>query len=236
MSALSPRHAPALARPRPAQAKAKAEQNGCIDAILPFGHRKVWWDKLILVAVLYTAITVPFIAGLLTRGDVPLVLLVVQYVIDAVFLIDMHAAKGDRTPEFEQISAKDLPETNLTVRAPWSGCRPITAHTAFVSSAGNLVTDLAEVRLRYLHTYFAVDLLSTIPWDLPFFLDLGTPVQLWRSALVVRTPRLTQPGPRPRLALTSPSPRSDLAPTSPSPRADLGPISACRSSISPRIS
>ena len=79
MSALSPCHAPALARPRPAQAKAKAEQNGCIDAILPFGHRKVWWDKLILVAVLYTAITVPFIAGLLTRGEVPFVLLVVQY-------------------------------------------------------------------------------------------------------------------------------------------------------------
>ena len=60
-----------------------------VHTILPYGHRKVWWDRLILACVFYTALSVPFIAGFLTRQNVPRGVLVVQYLIDAVFLLDL---------------------------------------------------------------------------------------------------------------------------------------------------
>ena len=48
--------------------------------ILPFDQRKVWWDRLILACVFYSAISVPFIAGFLTPRKVPGALRVAQYV------------------------------------------------------------------------------------------------------------------------------------------------------------
>ena len=60
-----------------------------VHTILPYGRRKVWWDRLILTCVFYSAISVPFIAGILTRQNVPMAVRVVQYLIDAVFLVDV---------------------------------------------------------------------------------------------------------------------------------------------------
>eukprot|EP00964_Phaeocystis_antarctica_P057880 scaffold34278_cov57-Phaeocystis_antarctica.AAC.1 len=128
-----------------------------VHTILPYGRRKVWWDRLILTCVFYSAISVPFIAGILTRQSVPRGVLVAQYLIDAVFLVDV----------------------------------PVNAHTAFVSAGGNLVTSLPEVRRRYLRSYLALDVLAALPWDL-LCLEPSVPVQLWRTAFMLRLLRLTK--------------------------------------------
>ena len=69
-----------------------------VHTILPYGRRKVWWDRLILACVFYTAISVPFIAGILTRQSVPQGVLIAQYLIDAVFLVDVPVSWVLATP------------------------------------------------------------------------------------------------------------------------------------------
>ena len=66
---------------------------GCIRAILPYGARKVMWDRLILLLSLYTAVAVPVIGGLLGRDEVPSAMLGVMWATDALFFfIDIPVA------------------------------------------------------------------------------------------------------------------------------------------------
>ncbi|XP_020618939.1 potassium voltage-gated channel subfamily H member 7-like isoform X4 [Orbicella faveolata] len=131
--------------------------------ILHYGLFKITWDWVILILVLYTAIEVPFVSAfVLARDDE-----------------GKHAAE-DASLDFFETLRRRYPEaypllyTDLIIDFLFMIDILMNFRTTYVKEGEVLITGPWKIAVHYLKTYFVVDFVAAIPWDLLASFNSGT--------------------------------------------------------------
>ncbi|XP_058969497.2 potassium voltage-gated channel subfamily H member 6 isoform X4 [Pocillopora verrucosa] len=130
--------------------------------ILHYGLFKITWDWLILILVLYTAIEVPFVSAFIIARDE----------------VENHAG-GSSLDFFEKLrlrypEAYPLLYTDLIIDFLFMIDIVMNFRTTYVKEGEVLITNPWKIAVHYFKTYFVVDFVAAIPWDLLASLNSGT--------------------------------------------------------------
>lgn len=134
---------------------------------------KATWDWVILGLTFYTAIMVPYNVAFKNKTSEDVFLLVVDSIVDVIFFIDigecvcwifccfcfMIFMRNSR-----KLSLSHDPflcEYLLCFSLP----SVLNFHTTFVGPGGEVVSDPKVIRMNYLQSWFVIDLLSCLPYD-----------------------------------------------------------------------
>jgi len=107
---------------------------------------KAIWDWIILCLTFYTAIMVPYNVALKNKTSEDVSLLVVDSIVDVIFFID-------------------IVSQNLKASFFLPFFKVLNFHTTYVGPGGEVVSDPKVIRLNYLKSWFIIDLLSCLPYD-----------------------------------------------------------------------
>lgn len=105
--------------------------------ILHCSTAKIVWDWLILIFILYTATSVPFIVCF--KFD-SLPMTIADSAVDVMFIVDI----------------------------------VLNFHTSYTGDDGSIVFDLKQIRRKYFRSWFFLDLVTSLPYDLfGLFISVG---------------------------------------------------------------
>ncbi|XP_078369950.1 voltage-gated inwardly rectifying potassium channel KCNH2-like isoform X2 [Oculina patagonica] len=131
--------------------------------ILHYGLFKITWDWMILILVLYTAIEVPFVSAfIIARDD------------------EGKNATEDGSLDFFETLRRRYPEaypllyTDLIIDFLFMIDILMNFRTTYVKEGEVLITNPWKIAVHYLKTYFVVDFVAAIPWDLLASFNSGT--------------------------------------------------------------
>ena len=100
-----------------------------------------------------------------TMADIPL--LVVDSVVDVVFFIDI--VLNFHTSFVRFVPVQPPPRDGIAYCTQYKYCtvlcESVHTHTSFVGPSGEIVSDPKIIRANYLKSWFVVDLLSCLPYD-----------------------------------------------------------------------
>lgn len=137
--------------------------------ILHYGLFKITWDWVILILVLYTAIEVPFVSAfVLAREE------------ESSHLDNSTSANSKSTLDFLGTLKKRYPEaypllyTDLIIDFLFMVDILMNFRTTYVKEGEVLITNPWKIAVHYLKTYFVVDFVAAIPWDLLATFNSGT--------------------------------------------------------------
>ena len=125
---------------------------------------KAIWDWIILCLTFYTAIMVPYNVALKNKTSEDVSLLVVDSIVDVVFFIDI-----GRKPKMKYswiIMTAVFPLSIVVYLASnYLFDLVLNFHTTYVGPGGEVVSDPKIIRVNYLKSWFLIDLLSCLPYD-----------------------------------------------------------------------
>lgn len=135
--------------------------------ILHYGLFKITWDWVILILVLYTAIEVPFVSAFVldderTERSQP------NYT-NSEPRLDFFETLKKRYPE-----SYPLLYTDLIIDVLFMIDILMNFRTTYVKEGEVLITNPWKIAVHYLKTYFLVDFVAAIPWDLLASFNSGT--------------------------------------------------------------
>lgn len=134
--------------------------------ILHYGLFKITWDWVILILVLYTAIEVPFVSAFVLDEERA------QYkdnTTNSKSHLDFFQTLKQRYPE-----SYPLLYTDLIIDILFMVDILMNFRTTYVKEGEILITSPWKIAVHYLKTYFLVDFVAAIPWDLLATFNSGT--------------------------------------------------------------
>ena len=124
---------------------------------------KALWDWIILCLTFYTAIMVPYNVAFKNKTSEDVSLLVIDSVI--IQLISWNSLKKQKKKESE-INCNELCVCAAKiVDVIFFIDIVLNFHTTFVGPGGEVVSDPKVIRMNYLKSWFIIDLLSCLPYD-----------------------------------------------------------------------
>ena len=115
---------------------------------------KATWDWVILGLTFYTAIMVPYNVAFKNKTSEDVFLLVVDSIVDVIFFIDI----GEHKCFF-------VAKNGFFIYSSFAIFTVLNFHTTFVGAGGEVVSDPKVIRMNYLQSWFVIDLLSCLPYD-----------------------------------------------------------------------
>ncbi|XP_028397826.1 potassium voltage-gated channel subfamily H member 6-like isoform X2 [Dendronephthya gigantea] len=116
--------------------------------IFHYGLFKIVWDWFVLLLVLYTAIEVPFLIAFIVQNENS----------EESSNLSSYLSSGKATAT--------LVVVDLCVDLFFFCDIVVNFRTTYIGKNDALVTDPKKIALRYLRTYFIVDFVAAIPWDI----------------------------------------------------------------------
>ncbi|KAK2490369.1 hypothetical protein MC885_013756 [Smutsia gigantea] len=159
--------------PKPSVPEYKvASVGGSRCLLLHYSVPKAIWDGLILLATFYVAVTVPYNVCFLGDDDTPITsrhTLVSDIAVEMLFILG-------------QTLCPTYPDIILNFR------------TTYVSQSGQVVSAPRSIGLHYLATWFFVDLIAALPFDLLYVFNITVTslVHLLKTVRLLRLLRLLQ--------------------------------------------
>ncbi|KAM4717022.1 potassium voltage-gated channel subfamily H member 4a [Anableps anableps] len=135
--------------------------------LLHYSIFKAVWDWLILLATFYVAVTVPFNVCFVS-----------------------HSEGGDRLP----LVTRSTTWSDIAVEMLFIADIILNFRTTYVSQSGQVVYDTRSICLHYFTTWFFVDLIAALPFDLlyAFNISVTSLVHLLKTVRLLRLLRLLQ--------------------------------------------
>lgn len=125
-----------------------------------YGVFKTFWDWLILIATFYVAVVVPYNASFVDEGH-PRISVTSDVVVEALFIIG-------KLFHFHFFLSFDR---KYYITCVFSDI-VLNFRTTFVSKKGEVVSDSKAIALNYIRSWFVVDLLAALPFDLLYASDV----------------------------------------------------------------
>lgn len=134
--------------------------------LLHYSTFKAGWDWLILLATFYVAVTVPYnVCFIGDDDDLTRSTTVSDIAVEILFIIGMFLL-GNSFPWFEELTLWENPHLKNKLLFFYLSDIIFNFRTTYVSKSGQVIFDARQICIHYLTTWFIIDLVAALPFDL----------------------------------------------------------------------